>query len=479
MRAIFAPGLFSLLAFVALPASAFDFSDARRIVTISEPQISPDGSRVVFVRGKADFAKDKTDRQLVLVDVRSHRERQLTYDRKGVGTPRWSPDGTSVSFVALDDDEKNPQTQIFIMPMEGGDAREVTHAKNGVDNYAWSPDGSKFAYAMQDDNPNKKAIDAHRDAFEVRDNDYLHNSATPPEHAWWIRSGGGTAHRLTSGSWSIGNINPDGGSDLSWSADGRNIAIEHFPTPFYGDALGARIEIVDVATGKRRALDGKNVEGSPAFAPRGDRIAYVRNTGGDYTVGIDLYVADGAGKLLADLRNDVDRNVEEYSWSPRGDGVWFDTPDHAVTALWYRPLAGRARRVDLGNLQVASLGNVANTGNLVFTATTPTMPAELYLFDGSHAIELTAENAFALRSGVAKTVEVSWNSTKGRFKEDGVLTYPLNYRGGKAPLVLLIHGGPQGSSLVGWNTQRQIFASHGYFVFSPNYRGSTNMGDAY
>ncbi|MDQ2865875.1 MAG: S9 family peptidase [Candidatus Eremiobacteraeota bacterium] len=479
MRVVFRLSLFVLIGALAVPASAFDFSDARRLVTISDPQISPDGSRVVFLRSTSNFETDKRESRLMLVDVRSRRERPLTFDRKGVGLPHWSADGRSIAFVALDDDEKNPQTQIFVMRMDGGDARQVTHAKNGIDNYAWSPDATRFAYATQDDDPSQKAVDEHHDAFEVRDNDYLHRSATPPEHAWWIAQGGGTPHRLTSGSWSIGDIDPDGGSDLSWSADGRSLAIEHLPTPFVGDSLESRIEIIDVASRRRRLLDGKNVENAPGFAPHGDRIAYVRNTGGDYTRGIDLYVADDAGKIISDLRTDLDRNIDGYSWNAKGDGLWIATPDRTDSALWYRPLAGHTRRIRLGALQITGLGNAANNGALIFTADTPAHPGELYMYDGVHAIALTDDNVFAGRTGVAKTVAVNWNSTKGHFNEDGALTYPLNYRGGKAPLVLLIHGGPQGASGIGWNAQRQIFASHGYFVFSPNYRGSTNLGDAY
>ncbi len=479
MRAISTLGLIVLCGATALPAAAFDFNDARRLVAIGEAQISPDGSRVVYVRGKADFEKDRTDRQLVLVDVKTRRQRTLTFDRKGIGNPRWSPDGSSIAFIATDTDEKNPQSQIFVMPMDGGDAREVTHAKNGVDNFAWSPDGSRFAYATQDDDPDQAKIDKHLDAFEVHDNDYLHRSATPSEHAWWIDAAGKTAHRLTSGSWSVGNVNPDGGADMSWSPDGRSIAIEHFPTPYVGDSLAEKIEMVDVATGRRHFLDGKAVENNPTFAPHGNRVAYVRNTGGDFTQGIDLYVTDGTGKTIADLRRDLDRNVDDYSWDGAGNGLWVMTPDKTTNALWYRPLDGRARAIDLGDVQPVALGNSAKNNAMVFVGATPTHPSELYLYDGRRAVALTDENGFVRHAGVAKTIGVNWNSTKGSFKEDGALTYPLNYHGGKAPLVLLIHGGPQGASGTAWSTQRQEFASHGYFVFSPNYRGSTNLGDAY
>lgn len=81
---------FAVLCTAAVPARAFDFTDARRVVAVSEPQISPDGTRVVFIRGKPDFKNDRNDRQLVLIEVRTREARQLTWDRKGVSFPRRS-----------------------------------------------------------------------------------------------------------------------------------------------------------------------------------------------------------------------------------------------------------------------------------------------------------------------------------------------------------------------------------------------------
>ena len=359
MRATSALSLLALLGASTLPAAAFDINDARHTVSVSEAQISPDGTRVVYVRGKADFDKDRTDRQLMLIDVRTHRQRQLTFERKGIGSPLWMPGGTGIAFLAEDGDEKNPEQQVFIMPMDGGDARQVTHAKNGVTNYVLSHDGSKIAYAMQDENPNQKEIDAHRDAFEVHDNDYLRRSATMPVHAWWISSQGGTAHRLTSGSWSIANVDPDGGGDLSWSPNGRAIAFERYPTPFNGDSLGSQVNIVDIASDRIHVLDGKLTEGNPVFAPSGDRIAYVRNTGGDPTKGSDAYVVDAGGKTLVDFRRDVDRNVQESAWNAGGTALFVLTTDGPNTSIWYHPLSGHELKINLGELEPLTLGNVA------------------------------------------------------------------------------------------------------------------------
>ena len=248
----------------ALPAAAFDFSDARHVVALSSPQLSPDGTRIVYVRGVPDFSADRTDRQLWLLEVRTRAQRQLTWDRKGVSDPSWSHGGDAIAFTATDNDAKKPEDQIFVLPMDGGDARQITHAKNGVDSYAWSPDGRLFAYTMQDDDPNKANAEKQLDAFQVQDNDYLHRSATPPVHVWICDADGKHARRLTSGSWSVAVVGPDGGGSLSWSPDSKTIAIVHYPTPFIGDSLAARIELLDVRTGALRPLDSGGIITVPA-----------------------------------------------------------------------------------------------------------------------------------------------------------------------------------------------------------------------
>jgi len=481
MRLISALLCFAVCA-AAVPAAAFDFSDARHVVALSSPQLSPDGTRIVYVRGVPDFKADRTDRQLWLLDVRTRAKRQLTWDRKGVSDPFWSHDGDAIAFTASDNDAKNPQDQVFVLRMDGGDAQQITHAKNGVDSYAWSPDGRHFAYTMQDDDPNKADADKDLDAFQVEDNDYLHRSATPPVHVWICDADGKNARQLTSGSWSAGDVNPGDGGSLSWSPDSKTIAIEHFPTPFVGDSLGTYIELLDASNGSlRRLTAGEALQREPRFAPHADLLAYARNTNGDYTQGVDLYVADASGKRVADLRSQLDRDVNGAAWDGRGDALWVATPDKTRGALWYWPLHGHLTRIDLGAAQPAGLGNSSKNGAFVFTASSASHPAEIYYAASptSRPIALTDENGFVAKTGVARAVGVDWHSTKGDFAEDGVLVYPLHYNGGKAPLILLTHGGPQGASTLGWSSQAQIFAAHGFFVFSPNYRGSTNLGDAY
>ena len=125
----------------------------------------------------------------MLVDIASGSQRNLTYDRRGVSFPRWSPAGDRLAFLSLDNSPK-PQTQIFIMPMTGGDPLQVTKAPAGVQQYAWRPDGRMIAYAASDEARKRTGEEKFNDSFEVGNNDFLVTSAPLPAHLWVIGADG-------------------------------------------------------------------------------------------------------------------------------------------------------------------------------------------------------------------------------------------------------------------------------------------------
>jgi len=135
-----------LFAAEAAAARGIDFAALRTIVRVSQPQISPDGKQLVFVKSTSDFEKNKRKSQLMLMDVASGTVRNLTYDRTGVDSPRWSPSGDRIAFVADAGEGDKTQSQIFVWPMNGGDPLQATKAENGVQEFAWKPDGSAFAF---------------------------------------------------------------------------------------------------------------------------------------------------------------------------------------------------------------------------------------------------------------------------------------------------------------------------------------------
>jgi dipeptidyl aminopeptidase/acylaminoacyl peptidase len=488
----------------------FELGDLATIVRVSDPQLSPDGKSIVFVLSRPNLKDARYDRSLVLVDVATGKQHPLTYDRRGVGSPRWSPSGDRIAFLdpaqvkpeELDTapgpadaappkeppPSKEAKYQVFVMSMSGGEAHRITRSAQDVEQIAWSPDGTQIAYVAADDNPNRKEIEKHNDAFEVGDNDYLATEAAMPSHVWLVSAEGGSPRRLTSGSWSVPKGAPPSppASPLSWSPDSKSILIVQQATPDWGDSDQSVIATLDVASGQIRKLTGhKAFEGYPVYSPDGSAIVYWYARDGDPNNENEIFLTQRDGGIGADLTRGLDRDVVRAIWAPDGDSLLVAAHDGTRVALWRQPRKGPATRIDLGDLD-PSWGfwvdlSLAKDGGLALAGSTPTHPNEIYYLPpgGGSPRRMTAYNHEIASRDLGRVEEVKWRGPNG-MPEDGVVVYPPDFKPEhKYPLVLVIHGGPQASSTLAFSSLPQLFAARGYVVFSPNYRGSDNLGNAY
>src|SRR5215813_5992246 len=249
-----------IIALLLVTASAqqrrMQLDDLGRLVRVSDPQISPDGKSIVIVVGRANYDENRSDTDLVLVDVATGAQRTLTSERRSVSHPRFSPSGDRLAFLASVAIANNnaQRAQVLVMPMGGGDVRRVTSAPKGIQQFAWSPDGRSIAYATEDEPEKKSGPERFNDSFEVGNDDFLIQSQALPTHAWLVPSEGGVARRVTSGAWSLPINHPPGppASPITWSPDGKSIVLVRLATPHSGDSRDATIQILDLATGKLR-----------------------------------------------------------------------------------------------------------------------------------------------------------------------------------------------------------------------------------
>jgi dipeptidyl aminopeptidase/acylaminoacyl peptidase len=463
---------------------AITLDDFARIVTIAGPAISPSGTQVAAVISRVNMKENRRDTQLVVIDVASGATHPLTWDRRGVSTPRWSPDGTRLAFLAQapTGKEKEKKVQVFVLAMAGGDAHQITEAPEGVEQYSWSPDGKTIAYATPD-SPDAKAIERHEDSFVMGD-DGLFTSAQPlPQHIWLVDADGTHNRRLTSGQWSLPksapNVPPP--PKLSWSADGRSIVFPRRPTPSIGDWDEGTIWAVDVETGNLHKLTAHpKFEEAPLYSPDGKQVSYLFPRAGEPSNLTDVYVAPAAGGDGADITTALDRDISEARWMPGSNALLVEAAQGASDCLWIQPVGGAARKLSLGDLEPGAV-SVGAHGAIAFVATTPERGSELYYLSSPEAQprRLTDVNDWMSDLSLGKSEGFDWQGPND-FHEDGVVIYPADFTaGGKYPLVLVIHGGPRGASTLGFNFLGQILAANGFVVFSPNYRGSTNLGNAY
>jgi dipeptidyl aminopeptidase/acylaminoacyl peptidase len=480
--------LFSVVGLAQQPRR-MQLDDLGRIVRVSDPQVAPDGKSVVIVVSRANYDEDRYDTDLVLVDIASGNQRTLTHERRSINHPRFAPSGDRLAFlsnVTLASGQQ-ARAQIFVMPMRGGDVSRVTSASKGVQQFAWSPDGRTIAYTTEDEPEKKTGPERFNDSFEVGNDDFLIQSQALPTHAWLAPAAGGEARRLTSGTWSLPINHPPGApaSPLAWSPDGKSLVLVRLATPHSGDVLEATVQVLDVATGRMRALTGRDhSEGQPVFSPDGSQISYWHPRDGDSGNLNEIHIAPAVGGAGKSITRAIDRNMARSIWMPDGKSMLVGANDGTRVSLWLQPLDGTARKLDLGNLTPSSSFwvdvAVGKDGSVAFTATDPMRPAELYYMSSpaTPPKRLTNLNADVAGLALGRTEVITWQSEG--FTHNGIVTYPPEFSGNqKYPLVLVIHGGPTAASLETFGSQAQLMAAKGWIVFQPNYRGSDQIGNVY
>jgi dipeptidyl aminopeptidase/acylaminoacyl peptidase len=483
------------------PARTIQLDDFTKISSVSDPQISPDGKSIAFILSRINLDQDRADRDLLIIDIASGAPRALTHDRKGIGSPRWSPEGDRLAFEAVDTTAKDPKLQLFVLPMTGGEAHRLTDVPDGIEQFAWSPNGQQIAFVTSDEPENKKEIEKHNDAFEVGDTDYLTTGPTTPSHLWLVAAEGGKPRRLTSGTWSLAKSAPPSSpaSPINWSPDGKSILFTRQEHPQFGDADLTTLQIVDIDSGAmRRVTTHEKFESFGLFSPDGTKIAYWYPRDSDPNNQIEIVVAPtpASGGSPADgalATGAIDHNIARVIWMPDSNSILVGGHDATQVSMWLQPLgaangnAGAAapKKLNLGDISPAWAfwvdAFVGRKGEIAFTGSTPTQPSELYYMASANDTprRLTNFNASIAALKLGKAEKIEWQGPDN-FNEDGVLIYPPDYnKDQKYPLVLYIHGGPTASSITAFSFFAQYLASRGFIVFSPNYRGSDNLGNAY
>jgi len=472
-------------------ARRIELADLQKIVHVFSPDILPDGKSIVIVVSRVNWDEDRYDSQLVLVDIATGAQRPLTGIRKGLSSPQFSPSGDRLAFLAEAEEEKKAVAQVFVLPMNGGEARQITCAPLGVEQFAWRPDGKDIAYVTSDEPPNKADIEEHHDFFEVGDDGYLATSAPTPSHIWLVSASGGAAKRLTSRTWSVAKNVYAPSTPFSWSPDGKHIGFTRQANPHGGDSDQTVVAILDVDSGRIRQLTKRTgFESFGHFSPDGSKIEYWYPRDGDYANSEnEIFVTSSAGGEGTDFTRALDRNIVRSIWMPDGKSLLLSGDDGTRTVMWIQPLEGAARKLDLGdadpfwNYWVDA--TVGKDGSIAFAGVTATQPTELYYLASPDAKprRLTDFNHEIAALDLGHTDTLEWKGPDG-FAEDGVVVYPPGFsRDKKYPLVLLIHGGPQEAATTpldqDLNFLPPLLAAHGYVVFEPNYRGSDNLGNKY
>lgn len=462
--------------------------------TVSDPQISPDGARVVYTRRWVDKMKDQFETALWIVGSDGSRNRFLVEGSSAL----WSPDGSRIAFLA----EGEPKgKQIFVRWMDDeGATTQVTRVEHDPADLKWSPDGKHIGFSMFVPEPSEWKIDMpeppegatwtkapmivdrlhyRQDRVGYTDPGYVHLFLVPAD--------GGTPRALTSGNWSVGARFDGMRGEVGWdfTPDGKTVVVDGLDAPDadlrYRDS---DLYAIDVATGTKRKINPEPGNWSnPAVSPDGRLVAFTGYPSSKASYhAAELYVIglDGTGQKK--ISETLDRDVDDLHWASDGSGLFFTADDAGSSNVQFAGLTDGVHVVTRGT-QMLSLASVARTGAAVGVRTSFHAPPDVVRFDlgSSGAVtELTHVNDDLLEGVDLGEVEELHYSSKDGTAVSGWIVKPPGFDASKRyPLVFEIHGGPHGMYNVGFNFMFQAFAAKGYVVLYTNPRGSTGFGSPF
>jgi dipeptidyl aminopeptidase/acylaminoacyl peptidase len=494
MQVWFFLGLVTTAAVMAQPKRPpLKAEDIFNMQSVSDPQISPDGQRIVYVRGFADIMQDRRYGNLWIINADGSNHRPLVTGPITASSPRWAPDGTRLAYVTSEDGH----SQIFVRWMDTGETARVTSLENAPSGIEWSPDGKQISFAtfvpsepvklaqMPKAPPGAKWAEPpvlyDKPIYRFNGAGYLKPGYT---HVFVVAADGGTPRQITSGNFFYGGPGVNA-SPATWSPDSKSLLIAANRHDDY-ELNPADTEIYEFSLedGSVRVLtDRRGPDGDPDIAPDNKHIAY---TGYDerfqgYQV-TRLYIMNRDGSGSHDISGKLDRSVRAVRWAPDGSGVYFIFDDQGDTKLGFYSISGQLKVVT-SHLPLGGSYSVAHNGAIAYVHTLPDVPGGVAVVSPgrSEAKVLTDLNRDLLAQRTLGRTEEFWftSSVDNRKIQGWVLTPPGFTPGKKYPLILEIHGGPFSNYGDRFDLEKQMYAAHGYVVVFINPRGSTSYGEEF
>jgi dipeptidyl aminopeptidase/acylaminoacyl peptidase len=457
--------------------------------TVTAPDISPDGSQIVFTRGWIDTMKDQSQGNLWLIASNGDRPRELTQGAWRDSDAVWSPDGKRIAFIST----RSGTPQIHVMWSDTHEVTQLTHLDYTPSALRWSPDSRLIAFNMTipDETPvlpiklpkTPKGAQLAKAAVIVDRLTWGRDGVGPVAkgyaHVFTIDASiGGTPRQVTQGNYSH--------SAAEWSPDGATIYVSAIRKPDAEYLKGdSEIYAIDVKSlDVKQLTDRKGPDSNPVPSPDGKWIAYTGFDEQGLTNTIaGLYVMDPAGGRKRLWAGKLPSSATGIHWAADSSGVYYQMQENGVENIYFAGI-----KMDYGDLpkpvttgvHVLSGLTVAHNGRAAAVRSDAHDPGVLVSFDVNRPADikkLVDVNEDVLSGVKLGDVEEMRFSSPDGLKVHGWLVKPANFDPSrKYPMVLYIHGGPWSMYNVGFSWDFQNFAANGYAVLFLNPRGSTGYG---
>ena len=447
--------------------------DIYRMQTTGDAQISPDGRWVAYTLTTVDSAKDKRNTDIWMMSWDGTETLQLTNSPDGESSPKWSPDGKYISFIAS---RSGGNSQVYLLNRLGGEAIKLTDVKGDLNDYAWSPDSKKILLTIRDyeDTSVKKGnkpyvIDRYRFKQDVSGYQYDKRKT----HLYLFDATTKKTDTLTRGEYNEGGA--------QWSPDGSAIAFVSNHTEDPDKNQNSDIFIVNAQPGAaiKQLTTWNGSDGSPQWSPDGKSIAYLRSTSDanysmyDQNILAVVPATGGEHRLLSKM---LDRPVGTPRWDKDGKNIAVLVTDDCERYIAaYELSSSKMNKVIGGNRSFNSLERHPN-GSWITSMTSPQLPSEFYALENNNLRRLTkVQDDFVAPLSLA-SVEKFTSKSKDGATVSNLLYLPANAGKEKLPVIFFIHGGPVSQDEYAFDMTRQLLAANGYAVVAVNYRGSNGRG---
>ena len=457
---------------------------------VRDAQRSPDGKWVAYTVTTAVKDTDKNDTDVWMVSWDGTQHVQVTSTPEGESSPRWSPDNKYLSFVSSRHGAKDGQ--VWLLNRAGGEAIKLTEVKGGVADHVWSPDSKRLALIVNDPDPSDtdrdkpenekktpKPIVVDRYHFKADGDGFLRGERS---HVYLFDVAAKKAEILTPGAFNE--------SAPSWSPDGSRIAFIRR----HGDGDVDKMPNQDVfviearAGAQPRRLTTTTAEesGRPAWSPDGKLIAYLLGDEVKYSAydQAKLMVIPADGGQPRALTESLDRPVSSPVWAADARALYFTIVDDRSQHIGRVAVdGGKVQKLVDGRLVVTGLSASADGHFATIASTATTMP-EVHAVEATGAQaklrKLSRQNDDWMKDVTLGITEDFTSTSKDGTVVNSIVVKPADFNASKKyPLLLRIHGGPNGQDQHSFNYEREIFAANGYVVLAVNYRGSNGRGNAY
>lgn len=453
--------------------------DIHDIRAVADPRLSPDGERVAFTVSWPDKDANETRGHIWLARVDgSEPPRQLTFGPRRDAEPRWSPDGTRLSFTS---NRAGKTMQLYVMPVGmGGEARQLTDLKEDVGGTAWSPDGTRIAFASRvpaayydiEDEKKRPPRRIARLGYKLDNEGW---TADRPQHVFVVPADASAAPvQITDGDHED--------AQPAWAPDSSRIGFISSRHETWDTFPASDVYVVGTEGGEPARLTGTDAFcGGPSWSPDGAAIAFRREPGifdSPRHAQIAVVPADGS-RAPSLLTPSLDRNcapfpeIREPVWD--GSSILFGVEDGGNTHLYRVEGTGGEPKLVIGGEQTLT-GYDIGGGTVVHTATSPTSTGEL--FAGNRP--LTGIGRPFVEAHEIRPFERFTAASADGTEVDAWIVRPAGFEPGQRyPLLLNIHGGPFAQYGNRFFDEFQVYAGAGYAVAFSNPRGSSGYSEAW